>query len=63
MAIKSRESKMLSQVRLWRKEAYEADKTESLPERAKEDEKLAREFGLPIIAAHKADSTPRQRKL
>lgn len=56
--MKSRESKMLSRVRLWRKEAYEADKTESLPERAKEDERLAREFGLPIIAAYKANSTP-----
>jgi len=47
--MKSRESKMLGQVRLWRKKAYKADKTKTLSERAKEDEKLAREFSLPLI--------------
>jgi len=53
--IKSRESKMLSRVRRWRKKAYQADKTKPLSERSKEDEKLAREFDLPLIQTHKAN--------
>ncbi len=52
--IKSRESKMLSRVRRWRKKAYQANKTKPLSERTKEDEKLAREFGLPLVQTHKA---------
>lgn len=52
---KSHESKMLSLVRRWRKKAYQADKAKPLSKRAKEDEKLAREFGLPIVQTHKAD--------
>ena len=51
---KSYESKMLSRVRRWRKKAYQADKTKPLSERAKEDEKLAQEFGLPLNQTHKA---------
>ena len=53
---KSYESKMLSRVRRWRKKAYQADKTKPLSERAKEDEKVAREFGLPLVQTHKAGS-------
>ena len=52
--IKSRESKMLSRVRRWRKKAYQADKTKPLSERSKEDEKLAREFDLPLVQIHKS---------
>jgi len=51
---KSYESKMLSRVRRWRKKAYQADKAKPLSERAKEDEKVAREFGLPLVQTHKA---------
>jgi len=47
-------------VRRWREKAYQADKVKPLPERAKEDEKLAREFDLPIIATHKAGPAHRQ---
>jgi len=51
---KSHESKMLSRVRRWRKKAYQADKSKPLSKRAKEDEKVAREFGLPLVQTHKA---------
>jgi len=51
---KSYESKMLSRVRRWRKKAYQADKSKPLSKRAKEDEKVAREFGLPLVQTHKA---------
>ncbi len=51
---KSYESKMLSRVRRWRKKAYKADKEKPLSERAKEDEKVARKFGLPLVQTHKA---------
>ena len=54
--IKSRESKMLSRVRRWRKKAYLADKTKPLSKQAREDERLAREFDLPLIQTHKADT-------
>ena len=50
---KSHESKMLSQVRRWRKKVYQADKAKPLSERAKEDEKVAQEFGLPLVQTHK----------
>jgi hypothetical protein len=53
--IKSRESKMLSRVRRWRKKAYLADKTKPLSKQAREDERLAREFDLPLIQSHKAN--------
>lgn len=53
--MESRESKMLSRVRRWRKKAYLADKTKPLSKQAKEDEKLAREFGLPLVQTHKAN--------
>lgn len=53
---KSYESKMLSRVRRWRKKAYKADKAKPLSEWAKEDEKVAREFGLPLVQTHKAGS-------
>ena len=56
MTSKSHESKMLSRVRHWRKDAYEADKGKPLSDRAKGDEKLAREFDLPLIQPHKAES-------
>ena len=45
---KSHESKMLSRVLRWRTKAYQADKTKHLSEQMKEDEKFAREFGLPL---------------
>ncbi len=51
---KSYESKMLSRVRRWRKKVYQADKSKPLSKRAKEDEKVAREFGLPLVQTHKA---------
>ena len=51
---KSHESKMLSRVRHWRKKTYQADKAKPLSERAKEDEKVAQEFGLPLVQTHKA---------
>lgn len=51
---KSYESKMLSWVRRWRKKAYQADKAKPLSERAKEDEKVAQEFSLPLVQTHKA---------
>ncbi len=53
---KSYESKMLSRVRRWRKKAYQADKSKPLSKRSKEDEKVAREFGLPLVQTHKAGS-------
>jgi len=48
---------MISRVLRWRKKAYQADKTKPLSEQAKEDEKLAREFSLPLIQTHKAGPT------
>jgi hypothetical protein len=54
MTMKSRESKMLGQVRRWRKKVYHADKTKPLSERTKEDGELAREFRLPLVQTHKA---------
>lgn len=55
MATKSYESKMLRQVRRWRKKAYEADKSKSVTERAKEDEKLAHQFSLPLTQPQRAN--------
>ena len=55
MATKSHESKILRQVRQWRKKAYEADKSKSPDERLKEDEKLARKFNLPLIQQQRID--------
>ena len=55
MATKSYESKMLRQVRRWRKKAYEADRSKSPTERANEDEKLARRFSLPLIQPQRID--------
>ena len=52
---KSYESKMISRVRRWRKKAYLADKTKPLSKQAREDERLAREFDLPLIQTHKAN--------
>lgn len=40
------ESKMLDEVRRWRREAYEARRQMSFEERAAEDRKLADELGL-----------------
>jgi len=57
---KSLESKMLDQVRRWRKKAYEADRMKTLSQQAKEHEKLAREFGLPLVQMHKSDSRHRR---
>ena len=54
MTTKSRESKMIDRVRRWRKKAYEADKAKPLSEQAKDEEKLARQFGLPLSQTHKA---------
>ena len=48
---------MLSRVRRWRKKAYQADKAKPLSEQAKEDEKLAHKFDLPMTETHKAGST------
>ena len=53
---KSYESKMLSRVRRWRKKAYQEDKAKPISERAREDKKLAQEFGLPLVQTHKAGS-------
>jgi hypothetical protein len=53
---KSYESKMLNRVRRWRKKAYQDDKTKTISERAREDKKLAQEFGLPLVQTHKAGS-------
>jgi hypothetical protein len=55
MATKSHESKMLRQVRRWRKKAYEADKSKSPNERMRDGEKLARQFNLPLIQPQKID--------
>lgn len=52
--MKSRESKMLSSVRHWRKKAYEADRAKPSPKRTKEDEKIARKLNLPLIQTHRA---------
>ena len=57
MATKSDESKMLRQVRRWRKKAYEADKSKSPTERLKDDEKNARQFKLPLIQPQRIDPT------
>ena len=54
MSIRPRESKMLNRVRRWRKEAYQADKVKTLPERTKEDEDLARTLNLPMSVARKS---------
>jgi hypothetical protein len=45
---------MLSRVRRWRKKAYQMDKMKPLSERIKEDEKLARQFDLPLMQTRKA---------
>jgi hypothetical protein len=52
--MKSRESKMLDEVRRWRKKAYEADRAKSPSKRAKDAEELARKLDLPVIQARDA---------
>jgi hypothetical protein len=51
---KSRESKMLDEVRRWRKKAYDADRAKPASKRAKDAEELARKFDLPMIQARDA---------
>ena len=41
-----RESKMLEEVRRWRKEAFEADRERTLEERAQRQNELIHRFGL-----------------
>jgi hypothetical protein len=57
--MKSRESKMLNQVRRWRKKAYDADKEKPPAKRAEEAEELARKLSLPLAQTHKADADRR----
>ena len=54
--IKSRESKMLDKVRLWRKKAYAADKAKPPAKRRKEAEELARKLDLPLAQPHKTNA-------
>jgi hypothetical protein len=57
---KPRESKMLDEVRRWRKKAYEADKAKRLSKRAKEAEKLAKKLDLPVAQAPEVRAAHRQ---
>lgn len=43
------ESKMLAEVRRWRKEAYDADQVRSPQERAEQLDDLVRRFGLSKV--------------
>jgi phage portal protein BeeE len=54
---KPRESKMLDNVRRWRKKAYEADKAKSLSKRIKEEKDIALKFNLPHVKNHNIDLT------
>ena len=54
---KPRESKMLDNVRRWRKKAYKADKAKSLSKRTKEEKEIAGKFNLPLVKNHDADLT------
>jgi len=56
---KSRESKMLDQVRRWRKKAYDADQAKTPARRSEDAEELARRLDLPVAQAHKADADGR----
>jgi hypothetical protein len=47
--MKSRESKMLGEVRRWRKKAYEADRAKPASKRLKDTEEVARKLSLPVI--------------
>lgn len=49
-----RESEMLRQVRIWRKEAYEADRSRSPEEREKERNEILRRFGIAEPKGEKA---------
>jgi hypothetical protein len=53
---KSRESKMLNNVRRWCKKAYDADKAKHSSKRTKENEEIARKLNLPLIATLKTGS-------
>ena len=54
---KSRESKMLGNVRRWRKKAYEADKAKSISRRLKEEKEIAQKLNLPLAKNRNADLT------
>ena len=54
---KPRESKMLDNVRRWRKKAYKADKAKSLSKRTKEEKEITLKFNLPLAKNHNADLT------
>jgi len=49
------ESKMLENVRRWRKKAYDADKAKPPAQRMKEAEELARELDLPLAQPRETD--------
>jgi uncharacterized protein (DUF2336 family) len=55
----SHESKMLEEVRRWRKEAFEADQARSPEERVSHLAELLRRFGLPSDGANRV--APRRR--
>jgi hypothetical protein len=57
--MKSRESKMLDEVRQWRKKAYDADKAKPAANRTEEAGGLARTLDLPLAPTHKADADRR----
>jgi len=57
---KSHESKMLGEVRRWRKKAYESDKAKPASRRAEDAERLARELSLPTIPARGTDAARRR---
>ena len=57
MMKKTRESKMLDNVRRWRKKAYEEDKAKSLSKRTKEEKEIAGKFNLPFVKKCNTDLT------
>jgi hypothetical protein len=57
--IKSRESKMLDEIRQWRRKAYDADKAKPPAKRTEEAEELARKLDLPVAQTHRADADER----
>lgn len=50
---KIRESKMLEDVRRWRKKAYKAQKGKSVSEKTKNDKEIADQINLPLIRTRK----------
>lgn len=57
-----RESKMLEEVRRWRREAFEARSKRSAAERAADEQKLIESLGLTHLVQPPADSAANTRR-